>query len=61
MPLKERGVGIDARAEIQDILFGIFALSLSIASMNLAFGKVNHNKKSFFSRNTWIDCLKIVV
>jgi hypothetical protein len=49
MPLKGRRVGIDARAEIQHIFFGIFALSLSVASMNLAFGKVNHNKKSFFS------------
>jgi hypothetical protein len=48
MPLKEGGKGIDARAEIQHIFFGIFALSLSVASMNFTFGKDNHNKKILF-------------
>jgi hypothetical protein len=48
MPLEQGGKGIDARAEIQHIFLGIFALSFSGTSMNLAPGKDNHNKKPLF-------------
>jgi hypothetical protein len=59
MPLKQRGEGIGARAEIQHIFLGFFALSLSGTTMHLTLWKDNHNKKPFFSKILGLAVLNV--